>query len=569
MTQSLRPPHSLQPRPKATPTFSSSSLGGKNLAVRTPQQSRPASQTRQPSSTRTSAALDSSDRAATSLIRRVLCPHAHPSGGDASPLDELLPPLTSRNDVDLQIYAVIAIVVKELLYSWYGKVTADQEFVEEIISIIAHCTRALESRLRAVDLESLVLDEIAELVENHVHGYHKAAHSTQLSAVPRAVYHSINPHPALSPVPDPASESLVTEQSRREAEYRQLLVQGVLAVLLPTEDLENACLRTVVTDVIAESILGNSIGGRACEGWFIWSSITRLVEAVKAHMEPKATGEEIEVDTRSRLEKFGLLSAERRDEGTRPAAGQKDSGRQSAFSEMFWRLLQYCYLTVVSVRFIVLGVFAAQSELRRSTWTARRAAKSSSPIAKPTQAPKPLRAIVEFKIFSVVSTVLDLPFRMPWLSGSLSLLQYHLVMGPLRVGATDGVLDQYIHHLLLTQFRPSLLPSLLSAIRKAVFPHNNLPPPSPPSPSPGEQAQIKRKCAKIIASLPPRALVRASGLTEESLMYEVETELDIWSDAYLNRHLAYQILELVVIRVLPEIGEKGVHELMEGRGIEM
>lgn len=271
---------------------------------------------------------------------------------------------------------------------------------------------------------------------------HKAAHSTQLSAVPRAVYHSINPHPALSPVPDPASESLVTEQSRREAEYRQLLVQGVLAVLLPTEDLENACLRTVVTDVIAESILGNSIGGRACEGWFIWSSITRLVEAVKAHMEPKATGEEIEVDTRSRLEKFGLLSAERRDEGTRPAAGQKDSGRQSAFSEMFWRLLQYCYLTVVSVRFIVLGVFAAQSELRRSTWTARRAAKSSSPIAKPTQAPKPLRAIVEFKIFSVVSTVLDLPFRMPWLSGSLSLLQYHLVMGPLRVGATDGVLDQ-------------------------------------------------------------------------------------------------------------------------------
>ncbi|KAI4165331.1 MAG: hypothetical protein LQ342_001199 [Letrouitia transgressa] len=445
MTQSLRPPHFLQPRPKATPTFSSSSLGGKNLAVKTPQQSRPASQTRQPSSTRKSPTLDSSDRAATSLIRRVLCPHTHPSSGDARPLDELLPPLTSRNDVDLQIYAIIAIVVKELLYSWYGKVTADQEFVEEIISIIAHCTRALESRLRAIDLESLVLDEIAELVENHVHAYrisHKAAHSTQLSATPRAVYHSIYPHPALSPVPDSASESLVAEQSRHEAEYRQLLVQGVLTVLLPTEDLENACLRTIVADVIAESILGNSIGGRACEGWFIWSSITRLVEAVKAHMEPKATGEEIEVDTRSRLEKFGLLSAERRDGGTRPPAGRKDGGRQSAFSEIFWRLLQYCYLAVVGIRFIVLGVFAAQSELRRSTWTARREAKSSSPIAKPTQAPKPPRAILEFKIFSLVSTLLDLPFRMPWLSGSLSLLQYHLVMGPLRVGATDGLLDQ-------------------------------------------------------------------------------------------------------------------------------
>ncbi len=48
-------------------------------------------------------------------------------------------------------------------------------------------------------------------------------------------------------------------------------------------------------------------------------------------------------------------------------------------------------------------------------------------------------------------------------------------------------------------------------------------------------------------------------------MVEVERELDVWGDAYLNRHLAYQVLELVVVRVLPEIGEKGVSGLMEGR----
>ncbi|KAL9042946.1 MAG: hypothetical protein Q9214_003640 [Letrouitia sp. 1 TL-2023] len=129
--------------------------------------------------------------------------------------------------------------------------------------------------------------------------------------------------------------------------------------------------------------------------------------------------------------------------------------------------------------------------------------------------------------------------------------------------------NRYIHHLLLTQFRPSLLPSLLSAVRKTVFPRSSLPPPPPPSPSPGEQAQIKRTCASILASLPPRALVRAPGLSEESLIYEIETELDIWSDAYLNRHLAYQILELVVVRVLPEIGEKGINELVEARGIDI
>lgn len=39
----------------------------------------------------------------------------------------------------------------------------------------------------------------------------------------------------------------------------------------------------------------------------------------------------------------------------------------------------------------------------------------------------------------------------------------------------------------------------------------------------------------------------------------------MWSDGYLNRHVAYQVLELVVVRVLPEIAESGVSELMERR----
>ena len=72
--------------------------------------------------------------------------------------------------MDLQLYAVIAVVVKDLVYSWYGKMTPDQSFVEEVVRIVAHCTRALESRLRMVDLEGLIFDEIPELIEGHIHG---------------------------------------------------------------------------------------------------------------------------------------------------------------------------------------------------------------------------------------------------------------------------------------------------------------------------------------------------------------------------------------------------------------
>ena len=169
MTQSsVRPPANLQPRPKVVPSFSNTAKGP-TLTSPGPQLSRPSSQNRQLSPARISGASDVSDKATAALIRRVLCPHAH-AGIDPRPINEILPPLTSSNDIDLQLYAIIAIIVKDLVQSWYGKITPDQGFVEEVVRIVAHCTTQLESRLRSVDLEGLVFDELPELVEAHIKG---------------------------------------------------------------------------------------------------------------------------------------------------------------------------------------------------------------------------------------------------------------------------------------------------------------------------------------------------------------------------------------------------------------
>lgn len=446
----LRPPSNLQPRPKAVPTFSSASIAANSTST-PPPRSRPSSRSRQSSPARSIGPSDVSDKATAALIRRVLCPQSH---AEPRPIDELLPPLTSSNDVDLQLYAIIAVVVKDLVYSWYGKITPDQGFVEEVVRIVAHCTRALESRLRTVDLEGLILDEIAELIEGHINGRpvqarcagapanratayrvsHQSQHLPSLLTDPHVIYHNLIPHPALSPVPDPASPPTATEQQEHEAEYRQLLVQGVLAVLLPTEDLENACLRTLVADVIADSILGNSVGGKVCEGWFIWGSITKLVDVVKARIELKATGEEIETDTRSRLEKFGLLS-----ENSQGKEASKVD-RRSTFSSAFWRILQYSFLTFMTIRFVVIGLITASSRPMRSPSASKTPGSSESwPMEERMEPPRPM---LSFKILSVISVLLDLRSRMPWLSGSLALLQHQLIQGPLGLAATDGILDQ-------------------------------------------------------------------------------------------------------------------------------
>jgi hypothetical protein len=130
-----------------------------------------------------------SDKATAAFIRRTLCAHNVLLGnGDKGrntprPIDEVLPPLTSSNDVDLQLYAIIAIIIREFVQTWYSKITPDHVFVSEVIQIIAHCTRALEQRLRKVDLESLLLDEVPELVDAHLSG----TSSQSLEVSPRSI----------------------------------------------------------------------------------------------------------------------------------------------------------------------------------------------------------------------------------------------------------------------------------------------------------------------------------------------------------------------------------------------
>lgn len=113
-----------------------------------------------------------SDRATLMLIRRVLCPQSlGEKGRDVlPPIEELLPSLTSRNDVDLQLYAFLAIIMREFVQAWYNKITPDETFVAEILHIIAHCTRALEQRFRKLDVESLLIDEVPDLLDRHISG---------------------------------------------------------------------------------------------------------------------------------------------------------------------------------------------------------------------------------------------------------------------------------------------------------------------------------------------------------------------------------------------------------------
>lgn len=57
-----------------------------------------------------------------------------------------------------------------------------------------------------------------------------------------------------------------------------------------------------------------------------------------------------------------------------------------------------------------------------------------------------------------------------------------------------------------------------------------------------------------------------NGDPDARIISEIETDiLDVFSDPYCNKHLMYSALELVLVRLMPELAEKGVVELWEER----
>ncbi|EWG44185.1 hypothetical protein FVEG_05340 [Fusarium verticillioides 7600] len=524
-----------------------------------------ASPTRRP--LRSNATDPLSDRATSLLIRRTLCsPQLGEKSRDSQvPIDELLPPLTSRNDVDLQLYALLAIVMREFVQSWYSKITTDEHFVSEILHIIAHCSRALEQRFRKVDLESLVLDEMPDLLDKHITSYrisHSPITRQPVEVDPREAYHAMCPLPHLAPVPHPDCPDTISDQKENEALYRQLLVQGVLAILLPTEDLENPCLTSLVEQIFSELIIGNVIANKAAQPWILYEGICITARVLRQRKDQ------------------GVVVTETQNDAGGPKVDVK--GRRSwSVRSMFLAVIQLGMLVVASLRFITTALVMASSLPARATPLDEKEAlldhdKSPPRSFDPVKAP-----ILSCRVWTCLGNLFELSLRMPWLDGFLSLLQYGAVNGPGRIAGHDGPIDRLLSHHINSLFSPSNLPPLLRTLRGVLFP-NNAPGKTtlfPPS-SEAELQALRHRAAKSLWGLLPKGvgrlyfggrLWRRSAESEgdlsddEDLVDEMERLLLVLDDEYCNKHLMYSILELLLARLMPELTEKSVTELWEER----
>jgi hypothetical protein len=226
-------------------------------------------------------------------------------------------------------------------------------------------------------------------------------------------------------VPEDDLPDSVQSQTENEAAYRQLLVQGVLAVLLPTEDLENECLTALVGQIFSELIIGNAIANRIAEPWMIWEILIILSRVIRQRTHGVAS------DPASVVTPL---------ESSPPTAARKGFSLQW----IFWSFMQWCFFASSAVRLLVTLVISSRSvssRIRHKTSHSEDMTGRNGTVldAHPTSAKVP---VVSFRIWTAVSNLIELDSRMPWLSGAISMVQWTAMTGPGRIADVDGPLDR-------------------------------------------------------------------------------------------------------------------------------
>lgn len=104
---------------------------------------------------------------------------------------------------------------------------------------------------------------------------------------------------------------------------------------------------------------------------------------------------------------------------------------------------------------------------------------------------------------------------------------------------------------------PALLPPALQAIRRAIFPDDALGPARVPPDGDGVLA-IRRECARVIVEVVPPYVRSKYFATQDvaAMRDDVEDSLDLFADSFINKHLVVEIVELIFLRLFPEIGEE-------------
>lgn len=254
-----------------------------------------------------------------------------------------------------------------------------------------------------------------------------------LPADGRILYSTLLPHTALLPAPN--SPLSCDQQQLHEGTYHKILAEGILALLVPAEDLRNPCLKSLLTAILADMILDGVVSKKLCDGAFVYDMIQRAANSARGTSKPWAVETPSHPPKTDRLAHFGLLAPRS------PIANHNAT-------DIFWSIFGYLMLITTYL----------QSCFNSWIWATKlpkRPSSKNNTIHNPPRTDvldDPINRIqheevttshlpiMSYHMWAMAATMVNFPERMPWATGFAKLLRHYLLQ---QLGGYDGYLDRY------------------------------------------------------------------------------------------------------------------------------
>ncbi|KAK9382416.1 PXA domain-containing protein [Kockiozyma suomiensis] len=480
------------------------------------------------------AAGSAADDATTTLIKNILVP----ASSVQKPLDSILPALTSFPDLDKELYAFVALILRQFVLVWYSQIAGDdvvdRAFVYEVVHVVAHVTRSLEERLRKIELEMIILDDVPFVLDAHLRDYKLARQKTGTAYAAgksfEEMFHALQPHPALMPVASEASEKNITSADDAERKFLSVLAKGILSVLLPSEDLGSATERTLLRSLVADVVLWKVVD-KLSEPFMVHEIISKVIEkSLKIDGDPEETEQVDHVPTEPVI------------------PGNTVSSIAASVRGFILSFISFCSFLQAGIVFLVSFARSVPDE---PLFTPSPSKTDSSSTAS--------ASLLTIALFPTIARLLNIGDRQPWLMSTIELLALPLVSLP-----PGSLIDRLLAHFFNTYIMTSQFAcSVLAVSRQALFPNNGRMAAPRIYPSDEEKKQILARVHKNILRVVPERM-RKQVLGDDALS-GVEELLSPFENKFANKHLLYFLFDMVIVKVLPEMAEMTPEELKQWR----
>lgn len=226
------------------------------------------------------------------VIQRTLFPR---EGGNAD-WRMKLPRLSESDKVNKEFYALLGLILRQFVASWYSRITEDSALIYEIVKTVSGVVGRLEDRVLALDLDNVILDDLPYLLDAHIQDFRlaKRRHADGLGLeTVGATFQKMRPH-------------IATQSAEDEQLFLKVLAKGLTQSLLADAEINSACSKTLVSTIISDIALKTAVE-RLSEPWMIHEIIIKIIDQLTNKRKEEIKEEFIEEAKLSMTQQVGVL----------------------------------------------------------------------------------------------------------------------------------------------------------------------------------------------------------------------------------------------------------------------